>query len=218
MSTLSQTHDVIPNEDKKAVALTGQRLVALYWKLTEAMKKSGVTEAHKPVAVSIPPLEISENQLLAVRPYIVGYFQDVQDKLIREKIESGAAFIQDSDISLEACVSYLTTSTKSNHLTREGVEVWFSDTLADALTVAFAEKLGLSDTPSELEARKLDTLVALYKNKFASLASPKTKYPKAVSQNLLKALELVGEDDSIALKFKSRLAGMDVDPVEMLGL
>lgn len=217
MSTLSTTHDVVSNADKKAKAFEGQRLVSLWFKQSKEQKAQGV-EAKKPVAVSVPVLSLSNEQLVTVKAYVVSYFQSVQDKIIRSKVEDDASFITDSDISLEACIAFLEEDSKGARLNGEAIGEWFTETLADVLTVAFAEKLGVSDTPTEYETKKLETLVGMYKTKFASLASPKTSYPKEVSENLLKALELVGDDDILAAKFKARLTGMTQDSIEFLGL
>lgn len=217
MSTLSNTHDVRSNVAKDVKAFEGQRLVSLWFKQSKEQKEKGL-EAHKPVAVSIPSLTLTDSETLSLKSYLVGYIQEVQNKIVRSKVEEGSTFIQDSDISLQACIEFLEEDSKGARLSGEAIGEWFSNTLADVLTVAFAERLGVSDIPTEYETSKLSALVGMYKAKFASLASPKTSYSKEITQNLLKALELVDEDDALKVRFTKRLEGMTQSSIEFLGL
>jgi hypothetical protein len=218
MSVISNTHSFLEFNSGVSEALSGQRLAKVTYKTPKTGEK-----VYKSICVSLPFVaEVSNEQLVALQPHIFKLIEDTQDKIIREAHESGKANVHDTDISVDACVEYLNAESVSGRLTKEGVVRWADDSgLADMLRMRFAEILGVSDTPTEIEAQKVEVQVKGYVDKFAALAGAKTYYAPDVASKLLKALEIGSVGDSIANKFQMRLQDMVANPknqADMLGL
>lgn len=216
MSNVSNTHDVIAYVSGTTKALSGQRLAKVTYKKD---KETGIKKESR--AVSIPAIatnDIQEN-LAVLLPAIRSFLESQQDAIVRKLVDSGASVVQDSDISMAAIASFAEEENTGARLTKESIGAWFDTGIADTLRVAFADRLGLSNTPTADEMFRVETAVATYKDKFAAMAGGKTSYIPEVAEKLAKALEFAADDDEIAVKFRTRLEKMKtVAAVDMLGL
>lgn len=215
MSNISTAHDVVKYDAKSSKPFDGQRLAKVCFKTS---KKSDVKPDNK--AVSIPPVQLTDEQVQAndLRLHINAWIETVQDAIVRERVENGALTICDSDIDLASCIAWMDEDSKGNRLTKEYILQWFADTLADVLTVAISDKLGLSDTPNEAETKRVGQMIAVYRDSFASLAGGKTAFSVEKATKMRKVLELCS-DDALAQKFDTRLTKMqEIESVELLDL
>jgi len=111
-------------------------------------------------------------------------------------------------------------------MTQEVIANWFDVSLAESLSVLFADKLGLSETPTNEESEKVEMFVSVYKNKFSGLASNLVNYSIEETDKLLSALDKCSElddkinSDLVSIKIKTKLVNMKtpVDLAEMLDL
>jgi len=208
MSNFSQAHNIISNEDGKAVALTGQRLVTQWWKQTEAMKAAGKA-AHKPIAASIPQLQVTQGDFESLKPYIQILCEDAQDKIVRARAESGFSEVTSEQLSIPAIVSYLESVNTSSRLTKESICAWFDTSgIADALTISLADKLGFPDTLNSDQELKLTQMINVVREKIASLSGSKTTFSVPHATKLIEVIKFAPSDDLIAAKFISRLEAM----------
>lgn len=215
MSTISSVHTVVDFDAKKSQALTDQRLARVIYKTP----KKGVKKQSK--CVSIPVVSVvSADFISGATAYIANMYQAAQDGIIRELVEKGKTEVQDSEINDTSVLQYLADEAAGNRLTKETVSEWFTGNVADMLSVAFADKLGVSDTPTPEQEAIVAQSVATYKDKFVGLAGGKTKYDKETAVKLLKALEVVEVNDDIGVKFTARLTAMRDAPTgaDMFGL
>ena len=212
MSNLSSSHDVVSYDPKSTKALSGQRLSKVLFRFTEAQKLRGeIQKEHKCISIPVLGFADIEPMLSALHGAIVGLIEDTQDAIVKEAIESGAIVVNDSDISVSACVAYLSqVGAGSNRLDGDAIKAWYSDNVDTALQLAFAEKLGLSDNPTQEEAEKVQQASNGYRDVFAKLASPKTKFDEVTIEKLEKVLDLIPafSTDAIALRFKARFNEM----------
>lgn len=215
------THTVVAYESGKTKPLNGQRLASFSWK-TSNDKDSlwfGIKRPSK--AVSVPHLtaaQITEN-MHALAPHLITYLESVQDKIIREMLESSDNLLHVSQESIDvpAILEYLEDSNESGRLTKDTVKVWFKEKIADSLMVQLAEKLGVGDEPTSEDSAKIEKIVAAFEGKVASLAGGKTSYDAATAKQLQKCISLVPEGDVIADKFTVRLQRMiDAPEVSLL--
>lgn len=215
MSIVSTIHDVT-TYTPKSVPMMGQRLAKVTWKTD---KVSGVKKESK--CVSIPLVsddDISQN-LSTLLPAIKDFIASQQDAIIRNLVDSGKETIRDEDISMVAIANYAESESTGGRLTKELINAWFDSTLSDSLTVAFADKLGISDTPSDSDLVRISAAISIYRDKFSSLAGGKTSFIPEIAEKLEKALEFAPENDELAGKFAVRLSKMKVNAsVDMLGL
>lgn len=207
MSNISNTHNVVPFTSGVTKAFTGQRLATVTYKTDS---KTGVKKDSK--AVSVPTLAYAdiESRLSDVKDSILSLFIRAQDGIVREIVESGSSVVQDSDISVDAIVSYLNDSSESGRLTKESLNIWFDSNVADILTVRISDILGVSDTPTDADVAKIEKLVASYKSNISALAGGKTSYSVKVAKSLQDAIVLADTNDSVSEKLVARLVKMQV--------
>lgn len=125
---------------------------------------------------------------------VQNYMQGLQDKVIRQVLDSGRNIITDADIAVEAVASYLEENDETlGRLSKESIGTWYDAEVADTLTLVFADKLGIGDQPTPAEVTKLEQLNNQYKGCFQKLAGKSLAgaLPPSVVTNLEKALELV---------------------------
>jgi hypothetical protein len=191
---------------------SGQRLASFNWK-TGTNKDSlwfGIKRESK--AVSLPQIaaaDIAAN-ITALTPHIRVWLHGVQDKMIREMLDVSdtVLHVTNESIGIAAMCEFLEESNESGRVTKADVEVWFKENIADSLMVSLAERLGVSDTPSQADSDKIDAVVAAFKGKISALAGGKTSYDPKTAAQLQKCLSLVPAGDVLADRFTLRLQKM----------
>lgn len=218
MSVISNVHSVVPFDSKKSQPFDGQRLCKVIAKYTAKMAEKKAAKKQSK-CVSIPVSKVTQSFLLNGLEYINAMYQDAQDGVVRELVEGGATEVRDDQLTEECVLQFLADEAAGNRITKDAANAWFDGTMAEMLTVAFADKLGVSDTPTKDQETTIAQAIGVYKEKFAGLAGGKTKYDPETAQKLIKAIETVGADDELATKFGARLQVM-LKPVtvDLLGL
>lgn len=209
MSTLTNTHTFLPFDSKTSKPYAGQRLVKVLYKTP----KNSTEEKRQSVCVSIPQMNesLSDVQLVRLMPHIQNMLETVQDGICKDAHENKALAVTDAMLSVDAIIEYLDTEILGDRLTKEKVEAWFVDSgLRDSLAVAFANKLGISDAPTQAEEKKLNQALAVYADKFASMAGGKTSFAPDVAIKLQAALSVIDPVDAgtIGTRFATRLDKM----------
>jgi len=131
--------------------------------------------------------------------WIEGKFMDVQDKMIRARLDvkdcADKCYVPTLSEVIEACKKEGESDGRRNVLSAEAIKEWFiSGGMRDALREAFAAKLG--STKEDMRVRKV---VDAYGENMALLAG-KTVIPDAVLENLVKAMDVLAEKDESALE------------------
>ena len=210
MSNVSQAHTVNKFVSGKSQALTGQRLVKVGYKLTDAMKKKGIASVPDSICVSVPPVqtEYSPEELKALMPYISAILEDAQNGIVRKLYEANRELSQvlDSELSFAACMEYLDEA-ESNRLTLELLGTWFVESLQSAATEFIR-----GHAAKKFSGKELDEITAKqvkgYKDMLCALSGGATIYNATQRQNLETILGLSGGDDLIAPKLVKRLEKM----------
>ena len=126
----------------------------------------------------------------------VGLFEDYQSKMIQLDIAKGKDTIYASNISLDAMILNFESDVSSGgRISKDKIIAWFDNALADSLTVAFANKLGIGNAPTEQETKKLAMIIDAYKANFGKLAG------REVS---------ISPDDKIKLESAIKLANAEL--------
>ena len=195
MSNVSTVHDIKPFKagDK---ALTGQRLAKVGYKKTKDQPNPLPS-----VCVSVPhvdPADILEN-LTALLPYIGTLIEGTQDKIIRARYEATAGalkIIQDSEISVQACIGFLHAEANGSRLTIDAIEKWFDATLSERVTVWIGTKLGYDlDTLTPEQMGTMQKHCRVYRDIMTGLSNSRTILAQKQINGLRGALDLV-EDSS----------------------
>jgi hypothetical protein len=204
--------------DPKAptAAKFGGRVVKCLYK---AKKVDGemVASEHSNSCLEIPFIKTEEVQenLETLMPHLVGFLETTQDAMVKAKHMEGVTEVEESSFSVADIVTYLEATTTSGKLSKEVAEQWFDDEVADTLTVLFADKLGISDEPTEEDAAKIAQVCSVYKKKLAALVGPKTFYMPEESEKLVKAIKLAEADTTtIGSRFVNRLERMQKEAQE----
>lgn len=210
MSNVSTVHDVKPFKagDK---ALTGQRLAKVGYKKTKDQPNPLPS-----VCVSVPPInpaDILEN-VQKLLPYIGTMLEDTQDKIIRSLYEASGGnlkIVQDAEISVSACLGFLSAESEGNRLTKETIEKWFDLTLSERVTVWIGGKLGYemdSLTPEQLAT--MEKHAKIYREVMGSLAGGATILAEKQIRGMRGALELCEDsDDPMISRLSARLDTME---------
>lgn len=205
MSTFSNVHDFHSFNSKSSKANSGQRLAKVIYKSGKNVK-----EKKQSICVSVPVVAISDAQCIALKAQVLELVESAQDGIIRDASEAGKTNVSDAEISFECCKVWLETASESARITKEQMSEWFDENVQNPLILAFANKLGISDTPSAKEQEKLDAILASYKSKFSAMAGGRTQFIPEVAKSLEKAVNLVSEPDEIAIRLITRLAKMQI--------
>ncbi len=202
MSNISNVHNITAYTSGVTKPFSGQRLATVTYKVD---KKTNIKPAS--VCSSIPALDKVSVMQHADKlvDIITALFERTQDKIIREIHESGKKEVQDSDISLQACVDYMQQENTGGRLNKAIVQEWFDVVLADPLAAALAAKLGVSEIPTQEQSNKIEVLLVQFRDKFGALTAGATKYDPDTCNQLQKALSLIDSDDELKDKFMDKL-------------
>jgi hypothetical protein len=211
MSNVSIAHTVVPFKagDKP---LTGQRLAKVGY------KPSKNNPAKYPsVAVSVPPIAVQaiHDNLTVLLPFIGTLLEDTQDKVIRSLYEAAdgkLSHVTDDDISVRACIAYLSAERDGNRLTNEAIESWFDSVLSENLQAYIAEKLGFED-PNADQMKVVEKHTRIYRELLSSLAGGKTLLAEKQIKGCKNALALC-DDDGMSDRLLKRLESMEKKATE----
>lgn len=203
-------HSIVDYDPKASKPFTGQRLSKVTYKTVTNKDDPmfGIKRPSKCVSLPLVKQEDVIANINALAPAVAEYLQTIQDKIVRERVDANAAHITMEEISIAGCIEWLESNSESGRLTKESVASWFSETIEENLAVVLADKLGISDTPTDAESNKILAVVEQFKGKISSLAGGKTSYEPKICKSLINALELAPAGDILATRFTARLNKM----------
>ncbi len=179
---------------------TGNRLSKVQFRGEQAKK-------HEPVFIEVAEISeetVTEN-MVVLMPHLMNLVTATQDTIIREHHIAGYLEVQADAISFDAIVDKL-ESTGEGKLNKDKIFAWFDADVKDKITVAFANKWGLSDQPSEQEEKKLNELVNTYRTNYGALAGASSTFMPDTCNGMIKALEVTEtHETSIGKRFVARL-------------
>lgn len=212
-------HSIVTYVSGTTKPFTGQRLIAITYKTVTDKNSPMCNVKRESKCVSVPVItdDSITGNMIALIPHIRGMLETVQKSIVREALDTSSngnvVSIANDSISIAECISYLESSDDSGRLTKESVGQWFDSNVADMLAIALADKLGVSDVPTNEQSAKVLDIIAAFRSNVAALAGGKTSYPAPIASKLRTALELAPNDDVIASKFIARLDKMIATPV-----
>ena len=212
MSIIGTRHSLTLFTAGESKPASGQRLAKIGYKQTAVMTKAGET-APPSVCVSVPQVDVDDVRANIDRllPYIGNMLESAQDGIVRSLYESsGHALISvdDADISVSACISYLAAEAAGDRLKKETIEQWFDSEVAENLTVFLAEKLGFTELTADNMA-VIGRHVGIYRALIGSLAGGKTILETKQINGCKKAISLSASADRIAQRLTDRLIAME---------
>lgn len=220
MSIISNEHTFVPFVSGKSTAFEGQRLAQITFK-TVTDKVTKKQSKRDSMCVSVPVLDVTADNMMAMKSHVVAMIHKVQDSIIRDRVIAGNTSVNDEHIAFNAVLEYLDAESEGSRIKGEDVTAWFdvAEGFADKLRVVFADKLGLSDSPSEAETKQVEQQVNQYRACYVALAGGKKMYEPKVAEKLAATIERYCDtaEDTIASKFYTRLTKMAQTQVLELG-
>jgi len=173
---------------KAPLVESGKRTIKLMYKVnTKTGKAAGINSC-----LLVSPVtkdELTDDVLKSLTPHIINMIEAEQDKIAKTAHVSGVTSLEVDALSIKSVISSLETVAQSTRMNKEVITSWFTDNLADTLTVLFADKLGVSETPTENDTANINRFLDVYKTKFNGLASNLVSYQKEEAEKLLEAVE-----------------------------
>ena len=174
-------------------------------------------------AVEIPALDLQATMSKAASSpkfsaMLVGLLEKYQGEIVQGMLsKDSTTTIYAQNISIDALiVAYESSLLSEGRISKDKITAWFDSALVTSLTVRFADKLGISNNPSEQESKKISMVISAYRDNFGRLAMREVGLADSVKNNLKLALELADESS-----MKTRLADIiaeSTNPEELLGL
>lgn len=143
----------------------------------------------------------------SIKQYLHNKLEELQDALIGEQVRKGASVIYADKIGYSAMEEFAARTTESERLSKERIEAWFKSELADTLTLALAERLGISETSTEEDHAKLERMLNAYAANFKLFAAKEVILDPSKVAKLEDALNLASESP-MTEKMKARLAAI----------
>ena len=215
MSTIGTRHTLIPFVAGTSKANADQRLSKIGYKKTKEQPNPPAS-----VCASVPFIanDAIENHVDRLLPHIRTMLESAQDGIVRSLYESSGhelIGIDDADISVGACISYLQAEAAGDRLRKDQILAWFDAEISENLTVFVAELLRFDDlTPDAL--RTVNKHVGIYRDLIGMLAGGKTILEQKQINGCKKAIGLCGNaDDRIAARLVARLEQMEAPKVRI---
>lgn len=189
------------------------------------IKKGANSTLPESCAVEVPAaLSVAEYM---ARPHVAaavaGYLQQLQDAQIKAAIAAGTKVLEYSELTADKLDSYLATADVAGlgQLSSERITSWFDSEARELLIVALADRLGIADTASEAEVKRLEQIANQTRDQLAKLASKKpVQFDERVRKALEWALEVTDTGDMMSSRLSERMKGAtaEVDLLGSLGL
>jgi hypothetical protein len=161
---------------------------------------------------------IVKDNIVALAPFIVGYLESLEDKIIKGEHEKGALSFFTEKLSIDYIINYLEENADSGRLSKELVGKWFENNLERNLILVVADKLGIEvENMSEANQVKIQRVVNAYRTKFESLASPKVIIKEADCTAMINVINTYDENSSaLGARFIQKLNSMNTKVEEVL--
>jgi hypothetical protein len=175
------------------------------------IKKGTNSKLPESIAVEVPAaLNVSEYmQQGVIADAVAEYIASLQDAQIKALAIAGAKTIQYSQLTAESLAQFVATSEDSGRigqLSTERIINWFEADARDILIVALAERLGISETASDAEVKRLEQIANQTRDNLAKLSSKKpVHFDTRVLSALNWALDVTATGDNITDRLKDKL-------------
>lgn len=204
---MSKIHTIQAYSGKEQ-ALKGQRLVTITFKKE---KETGIKPDNQ--CVSIPKVADSFGAEIytswnLVEKHVFEFFEEVQDRLIREKIVMGKKEIPENELGLPACLEYLNALAVSGRLSGEALKEWFKEEVEPFLATVLCEKLGVvNSSPTREQEKIIEATLKRFESWVISMAGTKTLFSVEIIDQIEKCFKLCSSSQLLE-KLQAKLVDM----------
>lgn len=208
MSNISNRHTITRFVSGESKPLVTQRLAKCVYKSTTKNPAKFPS-----VCASLPRL--TADDVMPHIPELLGHIgsmlENAQDGILRSLYESSVGLrkeITDEEISVTACIAYLSAENAGSRLSEESIGAWFDSDLSDNLTVVIADKLGFDLSTVEQES-VVAKHVALHKSVLCVLAGKNVVLSPKQESGIKNMLKIAADTSSgIGAKVEARFVAV----------
>ena len=208
------SYKFLPYDSKAPVTEKGFRTAKLTYKST-AKNPAKMPNA----CVLVQPITSPDitGHITALIPHITTMCENAQDAILRAQYESNAGSVNKDTINLDAIIAYLDAEATGNRMTKDSILEWFDAEMKDTLTVLIADKMNITDEPTDKQTDDINRIIAVYRGKYGALSSGATIYQPTDVERLVSAIEKTEVSESLyGSRLLSRLNGMNKKEEELL--
>lgn len=208
MSNISNRHTITKFVSGESKPLVTQRLAKCGYKSTTKNPAKFPS-----VCASLPMLTPDDvmPHIPALLCHIGSMLENAQDSILRSLYESSVGLrteITDEEISVTACIAYLSAENAGSRLSEESIGAWFDSDLSDNLTVVIADKLGFDLSTVEQES-VVAKHVALHKSVLCVLAGKNVVLSPKQESGIKNMLKIAADTSSgIGAKVEARFVAV----------
>lgn len=174
------------------------------------IKKGENSKLVQSLAVEIPAVTaLPSNLTPAVAAYLVEAYEQLRNEAVKARAIAGDAVFQYSWLSsenLEVTAVSLNESSGIGQLSEERIKSWFDTDARELVVVALADKLGVSDTATDADVKRLEQIANQMRDNLAKLSSRKpVHFDDRVKNALNMALDAADTGDSITARLRDKL-------------
>ena len=153
--------------------IAGTRITKALYKTNKATGTIAGTNAYTRIPTKHLNVATVTANIAKIAPLVVDWLQGIESDMLKEEHKKGQLNIFTDGLTLDRIIAKLEEGSDNSRLTKVDIENWYDKSISENLALLFADKMGLDENSSEQELNKLEKVMAAYKAKFASLASPK---------------------------------------------
>lgn len=185
------------------------------------IKKGENSKLPESLAVEVPQFN-AKLETLQQYPALVDYLQNAMEalvnNLVRSRAEAGAASINYSELSIEKLAEFAAQENAAagiGHMSEERIKQWFEQDARELLLVALADRLGVSDTATEQDVKRLEQIANQTRDNLAKLSSKKpVQFDERVRNALNWALDVTDTGDTFTGRMRDKL-NAKVDAIDL---
>lgn len=181
--------------DSSKPSSSDHRLVVIGWKTPQ--KEVGNLNYRKPptICISIPKIRLSISPAI-IAEAMQAAFEDLQNSLLRSLIAEKSieqrvgTNYSDTDFDAAAVASWLAGSGAGNgRLSQDRIATWFDASVSEPLSLLLANRMNLSNEPSNEELTKLTAAITQRRTLLTRIAGPGVPFNRTVAEQLLRSVE-----------------------------
>lgn len=191
------------------------------------IKKGENSKLKESIAVEVPAWNTHLADVAAydaLNEYLHSCMDSLVDAYVKSRAITGALSVQYDEFALDRLNTFAAEYNASEgigQLSEERISHWFDKECREIYVVALAEHLGISETATDAEVKRLEQLANGVRGNLMKLASKKPiMLDDAVRKMLTRALEITDTGDSMTVRLLDKLSQRveSVDLSAILGM
>lgn len=215
LSTALNSAQFVPMDSVKAIKpSTGHYFAKL-------IKKGENSKLPESLAIEVPfPHSLAAYMAQAgLVDYLTEAMQALQDNYLKARAASGVVQVQYEELTPANLAQFYADSAANGgigQLSEERIIGWFEASARDMLIVALADRLGISETATDADVKRMEQIANQTRDNLKKLSSKKpVHFDERITKALNWALDVTESGDNMTARLRNRLNTPNVDQVNM---